>query len=180
MHYIPYNSRNTLHKTPFGAVKEKEKITFKVILPRDIGCRGVTLVIHKDEKEEKRYPFFWLSMEGQGEEWWCLDYIPEATGLYFYHFEYETPYGKSKIYHDGTGLGWLNFGDREWQLTVYSRNFTTPDWLKGGLIYQIFPDRFYNSGTKKENIPADRKLRTDWGGEPEWRPTSEGKVLNND
>lgn len=180
MHYIPFNSRNTLHKAPFGAVKEKEKITFKVILPRDIGCRGVTLVIHKDEKEEKRYPFFWLSMEGQGEEWWCLDYIPEATGLYFYHFEYETPYGKSKIYHDGTGLGWLNFGDREWQLTVYSRNFTTPDWLKGGLIYQIFPDRFYNSGTKKENIPSDRKLRTDWGGEPEWRPTSEGKVLNND
>ncbi|MBQ7117640.1 MAG: glycoside hydrolase family 13 protein, partial [Clostridia bacterium] len=67
-----------------------------------------------------------------------------------------------------------------WQLSVFAKDFTTPEWLKGGLIYQIFPDRFYFSGEKKQSIPADRKLRTDIFGEPEWRPTSEGKVLNND
>lgn len=179
MHYIPYNSRNQLHKYPFGAVKENEKITFKVILPRDLGCKGVSLVIENETKVDK-IPFFWLSMEGEGEEWWCLDYIPQKSGLYFYYFEYYTPFGTSYIFHDGTNLGCLNFGDRKWQLTVYQKDFSTPDWLKGGIIYQIFPDRFYNSGKHKENIPADRKLRTDWGAEPQWRPTAEGKVLNND
>ncbi|MBQ7976043.1 MAG: glycoside hydrolase family 13 protein, partial [Clostridia bacterium] len=37
-----------------------------------------------------------------------------------------------------------------------------------------------NSGEKKKNVPTDRVLRSDWGNEPEWRPTAEGKVLNND
>ena len=48
------------------------------------------------------------------------------------------------------------------------------------MFYQIFPDRFYFSGKKKKNIPHGRKLRKDILGEPEWRPTEDGKVLNND
>lgn len=28
------------------------------------------------------------------------------------------------------------------QITVYRKDFLTPDWMKGALIYQIFPDRF--------------------------------------
>lgn len=180
MEYIPFNSRNKLHKYPFGCVKNGEKITFKVILPRNLSCSGVDLVINKDGEEIIRHSFFWLSMQGEDEEWWCLDYVPQETGLYFYYFEYKTPWGKSAIKHDGFCVGALNGGSLEWQLTVYSSDFTTPDWLKGGLIYQIFPDRFYYSGEKKENVPCDRKLRNDWGGEPEWRPTAQGKVLNND
>lgn len=179
MHYIPYNSRNTLHKYPFGSVKELQKVTFKVVLPRNINCSGVSLVIESDY-ETKKFPFFWLSMQGDDEEWWCLDYIPKEKGLFFYHFEYYTPYGISHIYHDGSCLGSLNSGDKKWQLTVYSSVFNTPDWLKGGIIYQIFPDRFYKSGKVKKDVPSDRKMRYDWGGEPEWKPNSDGKVLNND
>ena len=48
------------------------------------------------------------------------------------------------------------------------------------MIYQIFPDRFYRSGQEKKNVPADRVLRSDWGGEPSWRPDKSGRVLNND
>ena len=33
----------------------------------------------------------------------------------------------------------------DWQLTVYDKNFTTPDWYKGSIMYQIFPDRFKRS-----------------------------------
>ncbi|MBO5185347.1 MAG: hypothetical protein J6D79_06390, partial [Clostridia bacterium] len=75
MEYIPYNSRSPLHKTPFGAVKQGEKITFKIVLPRSLSCSGVELVIKKDGAGESRIPFFWLSMQGEDEEWWCLDYI---------------------------------------------------------------------------------------------------------
>jgi glycosidase len=84
------------------------------------------------------------------------------------------------IRHNGDCLGNLTLGTLDWQLSVYAKDFATPDWLKGGMFYQIFPDRFYFSGQKKKNIPEGRKLRDDIFGEPEWRPTADGKVLNND
>ena len=180
MEYIPFNSRSLLHKYPFGAVKQGEKITFKVVLPRSLSCSSVELVINRDGEEEKRVPFFWLSMEGESEEWWCLDYIENETGLYFYHFDYTTPWGKTAIKKNGGSLGTLSGGKSDFQLTVFEKDFKTPDWLKGKLIYQIFPDRFYNSGTEKKNVPSDRVMRLDWGGEPQWRPNERGEVLNND
>ncbi len=180
MDYIPYNSRSTLHKSRFGAVREGENIVFKVVLPRDAQCRGVDLVIRNDKGDTKRYPMSWLSMQGDSEEWWALGYTAEKADIYFYHFEYDTPWGRRSIRHMGTCLGSLTLGNRDWQLSVYSRDFSTPDWLKGGLFYQIFPDRFNCSGEKKEGVPSDRVLRTDRDGEPYWRPTPEGKVLNND
>lgn len=180
MDYIPFNSRNELHKYPFGAVRRGEKITFKVVMPRNLRVSAVELVIRKDGCDSQRLPFFWLSMQGESEEWWCLDYVTKETGLYFYSFEYDTPWGRSVIKHSGNCLGALHGGENDWQLTVFARDFATPDWLKGGLIYQIFPDRFYASGKKKASVPKDRLLRTDWGAEPYWRPSQDGKVLNND
>lgn len=180
MEYIPFNSRNPLHKTPFGAVRAGEKITFKLVLPRSLSCSGVELVIRRDSEEEKRFSFFWLSMQGENEEWWCLDYIQHETGLYFYHFEYDTPWGKVAIRRNEGSLGLLSGGKNDFQLTVFEKDFQTPQWLRGGLIYQIFPDRFYASGSEKKNVPSDRVIRSDWGGEPSWRPDERGRVLNND
>lgn len=180
MDYIPYNSRNPVHKSTFGALKEGEYVVFKVILPRRLNCSGVDLVIKSDKGEERCLPMNWLSMEGSNQEWWALGYTAESADIYFYHFEYNTPWGRTKILHDGSCLGSLANGKNQWQLTVYSKEFTTPDWLKGGIFYQIFPDRFNCSGKAKKNVPEDRILRSDFNGEPEWRPTKEGKVLNND
>lgn len=180
MDYIPYNSRNDIHKNKFGALKQGEQVVLKVILPRNLGCTGVDFVIRSDKGQHKYFPMTWLSMEGLDQEWWGLEYTAEEPDIYFYHFEYNTSWGKTKIMHDGSCLAKLSGGDLAWQLTVYSKDFSTPDWLKGGVFYQIFPDRFYNSGKLKKNVPEDRVLRSDLDGEPEWRPTKEGKVLNND
>lgn len=180
MDYIPFNSRNTLHKSKFGAVKSGEYFVFKVVLPRNLQCSGVDLVISKDGGEAKYIPFSWLSMQGEDEEWWALGYTAEEPDIYFYHFEYNTPWGRMFIRHTGNCIGSLSRGNCDWQLSVYSKDFSTPDWIKGGMFYQIFPDRFYRSRQKKENVPSDRILRNDIFGEPEWRPTSQGKVLNND
>ncbi len=180
MDYIPYNSSNTLHKSKFGAVREGDNFVFKVVLPRRLQCSGVDLVIRSDKGEYKYIPMTWLSMEGEGEEWWALGYTAEAPDIYFYHFEYNTPWGRSSIKHCGDHLGNLTKGTFDWQLSVYAKDFTTPHWLKGGLFYQIFPDRFYFSGEAKKNIPSGRVLRDDIDGEPEWRPTPDGRVLNND
>lgn len=179
--YIPYNSRLEYHKSIFGAAKTDQTVTFRIILPRDFCCHAAKLVIKKAEADEYGYiNMQWDCMEGVGEEWWKVDFTAEKAALYKYHFEYDTSWGTSRIYHAGNGLAAIKGDGEDWQLTVYDKDFHTPEWLRGGIIYQIFPDRFASSGTKKQNVPFDRVLRTDRDGDPYWIPTAEGKVLNND
>ena len=37
------------------------------------------------------------------------------------------------------------------QITVHARDFHTPDWIKGAVMYQIFPDRFNRGGVSFED-----------------------------
>lgn len=65
------------------------------------------------------------------------------------------------------------------QLTVYSEDYQTPQFLKGGVMYQIFPDRFCSSGKMHDNVPSDRVMR-EWGELPYYKPDQNGHVWNND
>lgn len=179
--YIPYNSGKDYHKYPFGAVCDGTTVTFRIILPRNFCCTGARIVIEKDGENEEKIPMKWDCMQGNDEEWWKIEVPFNEVGLYFYHFEYNSGFGISGIFSNGGSQeGFLSGNGEKWQLTVYDKNFTTPDWLKGGIFYQIFPDRFFYSGEEKENVPEDRIFRTDYNGEPYWRPDKNGKTLNND
>ena len=85
MDYIPYNSRNSLHKSPFGAVREGDTIVFRVVLPRNLQCSHVDLVIKSDKGDYSYHSMNWLSMEGENEEWWALGYTVKSADIYFYH-----------------------------------------------------------------------------------------------
>ncbi|MDD2484497.1 MAG: glycoside hydrolase family 13 protein [Eubacteriales bacterium] len=62
-----------------------------------------------------------------------------------------------------------------------NKEFKCPSWLSGGLMYQIFPDRFSRS---KAYLPPEQKkeyiLREDWGGEPNKKADEKGIIKNND
>ncbi len=182
MDYIPYNSRLHFHKNIFGAIREGCTVCLRVILPREMKCSAVRLVWHRDGENENRQSFEWDCMERYDEEWWKIEFTPEMPGLYWYHFEYDIPYGKGEIRHTSNGTGkFCNDGNGEdFQLTVYEKTLKTPDRYKGGIIYQIFPDRFYKANIEYSDIPDDRILRSDWGAQPDWQPDKNGKVLNND
>lgn len=177
MQYIPYNSRKDYHKNPYGAVCACSQVLFRIILPRDFSVSGVWLIISVSASGRKeRTPLKWECLQGEDEEWWRVFFSPGEPGLYRYHFEYETPKGLSFISHAGNGLGKISDTSEDWQLTVFRPGFATPDWLKGGVIYQIFPDRFFRSGIEKSGVPGDRLLRADWGGEPMWEPDEQGYI----
>lgn len=62
-----------------------------------------------------------------------------------------------------------------------NKSFKCPDWLKTGLMYQIFPDRFAKS--QSYTSPPQNKtyiMRNTWGGDPFNLPNERGQVLNND
>lgn len=108
-------------------------------------------------------------MNGDDKEIWDIELSVPECGLYWYHFDYDSSWGRGSVYNIGDGKGdvWNGRNSRlQWQLTVYDKNYKTPSWLKGGIMYQIFPDRFFRSGEKKENVPSDRILRDDFDGEP--------------
>ena len=180
MDFIPYNSRLGYHKSPFGAVCEGEKVTFRIVLPRSICCTGASLVINPDEGKPDVYPMVWERMEGRDEEWWSVSFTPEKQGLYWYHFAIAQKNGGNVITRFDGSTGRISPDGKSFQLTVYSKDFTTPDWIKGSVIYQIFPDRFRDSGEKKCEIPTDRVMRSDWGGDPMWQPDGDGKITKYD
>ena len=72
----------------------------------------------------------------------------------------------------------LNASLPDFQQTVYDENFLTPNFLKGGIMYQIFPDRFFNSKTPKKNVPKSRVMR-DWGDTPFWKEEQMNGIWNN-
>lgn len=179
MQFVPYNSRDIKHKSVFGSIASDTDLRLCVLMPRSFSCRGVSLIIHRDGEQAEQRKMYWCGMNGENEEWWDIT-LSFETGLYFYHFSYETPFGVGNIYLRSSGLGEFSPNGNEWQLTVYDKNFKTPDWIKGAIMYQIFPDRFYRSKSIEENIPTDRVIHENAADIPVWTPDENGKILNND
>ena len=119
--------------------------------------------------------------------YWSGDLTVDTYGQYKYFFV--VYYGTSvKIYCDDDG----NYGSgmltdisslRTYDLTVYKKEFKTPDWMKNGVVYQIFPDRFYNGDTKNDDAQTtsrgamDYEFITNWSTLPE---NPEQEKLNPD
>lgn len=174
-----YNSRDKSYKSIVSAIATNEKCKFRIIVPRNMKCCAAQLAITKDGEDTAFYNMFWAGMCGDSFEYWELHFYATTPGLYFYHFVLDTPWGKSYVKNAGDGRGELNASLPGFQQTVYDENFLTPNFLKGGIMYQIFPDRFFNSKTPKKNVPKSRVMR-DWGDTPFWKEEQMNGIWNND
>ena len=180
-----FHSRNPIYRNPTGAVQAHTNIHFKLLVPREFRCSAARLMVGEEfTKQVKTLGLFWCGMNVEDHEWWECDFTPEQSGLYFYRFEIDTWRGTLGITSRFGGESGIDeFGAPEgecWQLTVFESQYQIPDWLSGGIMYQIFPDRFYRSGTTKYNVPQDRYLHQRWGSQPEWRPNHQGEITNSD
>ncbi len=179
MFFVPFNSRDIRHKSVFGSTAAGETLWLSVCMPRDMGCTAVYLVSGEDGQDKNYIKLDWKSTDGST-EWWSVNYAFPDSGLYFYHFEYDTPWGRGKIFLHSSGMGYFSDSGDEWQQTVYSPDFKTPEEFAGGVMYQIFPDRFYNSGKKKNNVPKDRIYHNSPKELPEWHENKTYRRWNAD
>ena len=174
-----FNSRCAEYKTPFGAVPAGQTVTWRLTVPERLGYVDPHLVLTKDREDPVHYR---MDFDGQtpGVNHFVFQLAPTTSGLYFYHFDLYTDF--RKIYRTANGEGeltWVNGLD--WQLTVYEPDFKTPDWIKDGTMYQIFPDRFYEGVPNKPLPFADRIYRPDKTGEPYFWPNEQSDgYLNMD
>ena len=174
-----FNSRSRKYRDPAGAVAAGTPVHFRITLPRDLSCSAARLVVEQEGAGTSVLDMFWCGMNGSQREWWECHFTPESPGLYFYYFEARTCRGAQRLSRGRAGSAVFG-GTNRWQLTVYQKDFETPSWLEGGVMYQIFPDRFKNSGVPKKDIPAGRTLHETWGEQPVWRPNERGIVTNSD
>lgn len=162
---VIYDPLDKFYKSVTGAVCAGEKITFRVKGNFD----SVVLILKKDgEFDSMRF-----EMQAQGDL-----FILEKSfdrGLYFYYFEIgDRCIGLNKNY-----VGEITDKPVCFQLTVYDKDYSVPAWLYGGVIYQIFPDRFCRSSDNKI-LPDDKVYHQNWLDTPIFAPNSNGQVLNND
>jgi len=87
----------------------------------------------------------WASSDPAGTFDYWQGTVPASPSQKHYRFQV----------NDGTGTAWVNgagvsasepaAGD-----FLIVPDFKTPDWMKNGVMYQIFPDRFYNGDTSND------------------------------
>ena len=176
---LPFDAHLDFYKSIKGAIAAGECLRLRVLLPRSFGVSACTLALTRDGRATEYIPMQWEHTDGI-EEWWSLTLPFRETGLWFYHFEYTTAWGTSVLRRKPNTQQASLDGTEEWQQTVYPKGFHTPDAFKGGLIYQIFPDRFYDSGAPKQNVPADRVMHENKSEAPVYLPDKHGRILNND
>lgn len=177
MDHIYFDSFDSAFRSPVGAVRAETPITLTLATPADFGYLQPRLVLHRDGGEQELIVMNFTHSEDDV-NYFSTVFIPYEPGLYFYHFDLYSDF--RKICRAPMGKGYLTWEDgEEWQITAYERDFTTPDCYKGGVQYQIFPDRFYESKVKPMPF-TNRVYRTNKHGEPYFWPNENGGSLNLD
>lgn len=142
---LPFHPREEKYKSPFGAFDTRRTAHILFPVPSNWNVESVTFFLRRADYLE-RYPMQYVGLDGEYENF-VLDYHIDRVGTYYYRFE---------IYHKGGGVTYVGKGEDggavvgewlpEWVQNVYSYEYTTPDYFKGGVVYHIFVDRFCKVG----------------------------------
>ena len=150
-----HDSRKPEFRRPFGALRcgEELHLAFRLLSGE---LSRAELLLKGDEWYERR------EMQRSGNLFYCSLTAPEQPTALWYAFRLETPQGVYYLGPDTTGYdGVLTDSEPEgFRLTVYRRDFDTPDWFRRSVMYQVFPDRFAFSDddTAERGIAYHRAL----------------------
>ncbi len=182
---VEHNSQNSFFRTPFGAQPCESTVTLHLGLCADFWPKSVRVSYIFDDGDVT-YLGMYLHSQMMGVTYYETKLtLPATPGLLFYTFEIVGP---DKTYYYGNndqalgGIGMLyEHNPVPYQITVYDKAYRTPDWFKGGIMYQIFCDRFHcPTGTDLRHLRTDI-LQRNWGDTPYYKPEQfGGKYLAND
>lgn len=176
---IYYDSKASEYKSVFGAIATGEEVTFSLATGTDIS--SASLIIKGNENKSVA-----MAKDGEavdGVQKWSATISLSTIGEYTYYFAVSN--GSSvQVYGDDDGYYGTGKVDelttvQPYDLVVYKDGFETPDWMKNAVIYQIFPDRFYDGDASNNHAQesargdVDYEFIDDWYTLPE-NPEQEG------
>lgn len=184
---IEHNSREEFYRYPFGAVTCRTEIRFRLAVSGVGIPSAVRFVYKEDAGEEVRCDMPYMFEVGD----YCIYSVnikmPEKAGLIWYYFELDTEggmvyYGNNSKNLGGKGEMCFHKPHNSYQITVYNRDYKTPDWFKESIAYQIFVDRFYN-GNEDGSFLGERDdiIKREWNDLPFYKAEQfGGEYLAND
>ena len=143
---ITFDSKDLEYKSPYGAAPTGSNITFNI----DAGKNKLSKAKLKLMTPEG-LKLIDMTKNGtfkRGGEKWTASFETDKIGQYKYSFIVSNG-SDVKAYGDDDGYfgkGKLDsIGSvKDYDLNIYDKNYKTPDWMKNAVVYQIFPDRFFN------------------------------------
>ncbi|WP_052737724.1 alpha-amylase family glycosyl hydrolase [Bacillus sp. SA1-12] len=154
-------------RSPFGAVKAGESVKLRLQAKKG-DLTGAKVVLKNYNSGNTMMVEMinagWVELSGTPVEFWEAKVKTEEKGVYGYKFiasdgETQKEYGED-IQEGGKGTA-SDSSAGFFQMTVFDPAYKTPDWMKESIVYQIFPDRFFN-GNKRN----DEEKETARGMEP--------------
>ena len=157
-----HDSQKLFFRSPGGPVPTGTAVTLR------FACANATAVILRTWQGEERC----YTMTPWVDEIWQYTLVMPATpGLMWYSFivyhrdGHTVRYGNAYDQLGGEGAVYEQSEAASFQITVYDKDFVTPDYLHGANIYQIFPDRFWRGKTESIDDRTDRYVHEGWDEE---------------
>ena len=176
---ILFDSKNTLYKAPFGCIRPGENCRLTVHIPKSVETKSAEAVfLQEDGAPFREFSLSKKETKGEYELWEC-NFTLDTPALHFYYFQITGKTGPFRLFKQGRDTN-MEAGDK-WQLTCIPKDFHVPQWARGAVIYQVFPDRFRKAGECDLTGKLEPyEVHENWDEEVVWQPTPEGLVLNND
>lgn len=194
------------HGELLGAFPQKDTLRFTLTLPARMAADAPAVILTEGDYEEDglggrkdknrvfRFPFVRQKKpakeqksESGGRDSFILTLpLRDFYGLYFYTLQFDCCYGHMALSYDPLHyrpkITWADEPHEPFHLTVYDDDYTTPAFFKGGILYQIFVDRFAKG--QKESAKTHQKpgtiLEADWeNGIPQYAPYRGAPLKNN-
>ncbi len=172
-----HDSHDELYREPIGGVKAGGSLRLR------FKCDEGEVFLRTWDGTESRMPMHEIS-DGMYE---AVTTVPKTPMLFWYDFVIRNSCGE-RLYgtsHDQLGgEGALCVGaPRSYQVTVYDPEYKTPEFLREGVIYQIFPDRFMRGKSgfaEREKRIAEAHPEASFHDEWDELPTLDPDPMNGD
>lgn len=155
-------------KLPIGAVKTNHKLFINIYIDKNQSPYDCQCLVRSDDTGEITSHLMTAVIDENNIIQFNLELSFDKVGLYYYFFSYCS---NGEYFYVGKGEHGATIGSflPQWQLTIYDENFSTPSWIHGGIMYQIFPDRFSRADTlPKKTAKQPRKIVDNWYSTPEF------------
>ncbi len=184
---LGFDSRSTLYKVPQGAVPAGTPVTLRfrtfhddvtgvkvrvfdananaqqlvkmTLAAQDVACYQATLASSTCD--------YWQATirSAQPNVLWYRFVVQDGTATAYYADD-------TTALDGGTGATTASPVDNSYAQTVYDPSFKVPSWAAHAVVYQIFPDRFFDGDRKNDPKPTDKLYDTHptlkaWNDRPE-------------